>query len=187
MTVIAPKACTGCGVVSTDFTRHTGRYDGLQSRCRKCNRLSQARRRLRPEARAKDLESRRAWLLNPANIAKRAAERKRVSMTPEGWAQRTLRVIRYRARKRGIAFDLTLADLALPAFCPVLGIPILLGGGGCGPLSPHSPSVDRLDNVKGYTRENIRIISNRANLLKKDATTAEIRAILAYMEEGGVP
>jgi hypothetical protein len=45
-----------------------------------------------------------------------------------------------------------------------------------------SASVDRFDNSKGYTRENVRVISNRANLLKKDADAGELRAVLTYME-----
>jgi len=36
--------------------------------------------------------------------------------------------------------------------------------------------------IRGIIRENIRIISLRANLLKKDATLEEIRAIHSYME-----
>ena len=44
--------------------------------------------------------------------------------------------------------------------------------------------MDRFDNAKGYTPENVRVISNRANLLKKDATVEEIRMLLRYMESG---
>jgi len=47
-----------------------------------------------------------------------------------------------------------------------------------------TPSVDRFDNTKGYTRDNIRVISLRANLLKKDATVDEVRKLLVYMEGG---
>ena len=87
-----------------------------------------------------------------------------------------------RARQRGLPFNLDIADLTVPATCPVLGIPIVSDP------SPkyrnNWPSVDRLDNSKGYTKENVRVISRRANSLKSDATIEEMRAIVAYMESG---
>jgi hypothetical protein len=63
----------------------------------------------------------------------------------------------------------------------VLGIPIVVGAGRN--AHPNCPSVDRLDNSLGYTKDNIFIISNRANLLKKDATVDELKALVRYMEE----
>lgn len=87
--------------------------------------------------------------------------------------------LKYRAKQRNLEFDLELSDLVWPEFCPVLGIPIF----HCeGKAIPNSPSVDRYDNTKGYTKENIRLISLRANLLKKDATLEEMRNLLRYME-----
>ena len=106
---------------------------------------------------------------------------------PETWARVVLRNIKHRAKQKGLDFSLEPHHLSLPAVCPVLGIPIVIGGGLTGPASPNSPSVDRLDNSKGYTPDNVRVISNRANLLKKDATRAEIRALLAYMDQESVP
>lgn len=86
-----------------------------------------------------------------------------------------------RARKKGIEFTLTEADIVIPDICPVLGIPLVKGIG-----QPHmaSPSMDRIDNSKGYTKDNTEVISMRANLLKADATIDEIERILAYMKSG---
>jgi hypothetical protein len=47
-----------------------------------------------------------------------------------------------------------------------------------------SPSVDKFDNDRGYVKGNVNVISNRANVLKNDATVAEMRAVLTYMEGG---
>lgn len=68
----------------------------------------------------------------------------------------------------------------MPAVCPVLGIPIFQLEGRRG-FNPNSPSVDRLVPSRGYVRANVRVISNRANMIKRDATAAELEAILAYM------
>ena len=186
MTVIAAKACTQCGVVSSDFTAHATHRDGLQSVCRACNREAQRRRRLKPEARAKDAAADRRRRADPAYRAKRHEEDHRERRNPETWGRTVLRGIKSRAKARGLAFDLSPSDLVLPERCPVLGIVLKIGADGRG-ISPNSPSVDRLDNCRGYTADNVRIISNRANLLKKDATRAEIRALLAYMEMEGAP
>lgn len=102
--------------------------------------------------------------------------------TAETWAKEAIRSLRSRAKKTNREFTITWQDLVLPEKCPVLGITIILGLGGAAMKAPNSPSVDRFDNMKGYTKDNIRIISNRANLLKRDGTLEEMRAIVKYME-----
>jgi hypothetical protein len=92
--------------------------------------------------------------------------------------------VRGRAVRFGIECSLTEADLVVPETCPVLGIPLLWGQG---PSANNSPSVDRFDNSKAYTKDNIHIISNRANKLKNNATVEEMRAVLRYMEAGPSP
>lgn len=70
---------------------------------------------------------------------------------------------RCRAKKRGLDFNLTAADIVIPDTCPVLGIPIFVKT-GLGPAG-NSPSIDRVDNTKG------------------DGTAEEMRAVARYMEE----
>ena len=93
-----------------------------------------------------------------------------------------LRRIRHRARSRNLDFDLTVEDIVIPENCPVLGIPLVLGRTGTVGANDDSPRIDRFDNALGYVKGNIRVISTRANLLKRDATVDEVRRLLAYME-----
>lgn len=83
-----------------------------------------------------------------------------------------------RAIVKGLPFEITVDDVRqmTPSHCPVLGIELTYGG----PLD-SSPSIDRLDNTKGYTRNNVRIISTRANRIKSDGTAEEHRRVSEWM------
>jgi hypothetical protein len=89
-----------------------------------------------------------------------------------------------RAKKNGIPFDLTVEDIIIPNVCPVLGIKLIpkIMEGRKG-YYPDSPSLDRIDPSLGYIKGNVRVISARANLLKNDATVAELRLVLLDLEK----
>jgi hypothetical protein len=89
----------------------------------------------------------------------------------------TLFSIRSRCRQRNTYFNLELEDLREPSHCPVLGIPLDRRD------NDHAPSVDRFDNTKGYTKDNINIISQRANRMKTDATLEEIGKLYRWMKK----
>ena len=75
-----------------------------------------------------------------------------------------------RALEKGMEHTITPDDIVIPDLCPVFGTPM------------DRPSVDRFDNNQGYVKDNIRVISNRANMLKNDATIEELEAVLRYMK-----
>lgn len=84
--------------------------------------------------------------------------------------------IKSRAKKLGIEFNLEWQNIDIPVICPVLGIPIVMGtneGMRTGP-SPNSPSVDRIDNTKGYIKGNIQVISHKANTMKNSASPEQL-------------
>lgn len=85
--------------------------------------------------------------------------------------------IKHRAKKNNIPFNLTLEDIKIPEICPVLGIPLIKNHGHSG-YFVDSPSVDRIKPELGYIKGNVRVISNRANLLKNDATVEELELVL---------
>lgn len=78
-------------------------------------------------------------------------------------------------------FTITLEDVVIPEMCPVLGIPLVNNKETGKRSSPNSASIDRWDNSKGYVPGNVRVISHRANSIKRDAALAEIEAVAAYM------
>ena len=86
-----------------------------------------------------------------------------------------------RAKAKGLDFNIELEDIPeIPKYCPVLGIEIKSNTTNA-PLD-SSPSLDRIDSSKGYIKGNVRIISNRANRIKADATVGELRKVLEDYE-----
>jgi hypothetical protein len=83
-----------------------------------------------------------------------------------------------RARRQGLYFDLKLGDVNIPEFCPVLGIRLAKG---VAKWADSSPSLDRIVPAFGYTKDNVRVISWRANNLKRDGTAEEFERIAAYI------
>jgi hypothetical protein len=79
-----------------------------------------------------------------------------------------------RAAKKGLYSDLTTNDVVIPDRCPLLDIPLAFGGYGSGVHTDNTPSLDRIDNTKGYTKDNVQVISWKANKLKADCDLAEV-------------
>lgn len=94
--------------------------------------------------------------------------------------QYVLHSIKKRAKEKGFEFNLTIQDLRdiWTEICPVFGVK----------MEFHTPnkqnnsySVDRIDSMKEYTKDNICIISWRANRLKCDASLEELKNLVRYM------
>lgn len=88
-----------------------------------------------------------------------------------------LKYAKYRAKIKKLEFDLTAKDIIIPKNCPVLGIPIY-------PYSlSSSPSIDRIDNTRGYTKDNIVIVSFKANRMKGAATLDELSRLVKFYKK----
>lgn len=95
--------------------------------------------------------------------------------------QAMLTSARNRAVRRGLEFNLELSDIIIPEKCPLLEVPFQFGTKEC---YDYSPSIDRIDNSKGYVKGNIQIISMKANAMKNSASLEELhtfcKSILRY-------
>jgi len=78
-----------------------------------------------------------------------------------------------RCKNNNREFSITVEDITIPDVCPVLGIKLNMNSGKSGAYR-NSPSLDRIDNNKGYTKENIQVISQLANAMKGHATNEEL-------------
>jgi len=97
-----------------------------------------------------------------------------------------------RAKKRGIEFTLKVADIknCMTDRCPILNIkyelnkPNLKWGNKKGQNNwATSPSIDRIDNTKGYHADNIIIVCMMANSIKNQATPDQIQKVATFYEK----
>lgn len=77
-----------------------------------------------------------------------------------------------RAKKCNREFNLEINDIIIPTHCPILGVELStkVGSGG----DQKSPSLDRIDSSRGYTKDNIQVISSLANRMKSDADKEQL-------------
>lgn len=86
---------------------------------------------------------------------------------------RMLNRAKERSKKSGLECKISKEDIVIPEFCPILGIKLEFKKGSPGGHK-NSPSLDRIDNSKGYIKGNIRVISHLANQMKSYANNEEL-------------
>lgn len=84
-----------------------------------------------------------------------------------------------RAKKYNYPFNIKEEDLVVPKHCPVLGIPLFHSERTC---TDNSPSIDKIVPELGYVKGNIQIISHRANTIKSNATSEELRKVAEWVD-----
>lgn len=90
---------------------------------------------------------------------------------------------RSNAKARGLEHTITEDDLVWPTHCPILGIELCYERDKKKPQRDDYPTLDRWDNSKGYVPGNVFVISWRANRIKWNCLSDELKAVLAYMEQ----
>lgn len=161
------KACIKCAVELTGDNWAPDQRRNYVNKCRGC---------VKAEKRAYQKE----WgLKNPGKAsaaAKRCAARLRASDPVRSRARLAYGDCRKRAQRCGLPFDLTapgVTDLMrAQVTCPYFGWGLTYEVGKARTLA----SVDRVDSAKGYTFDNVQIVSYLANLMKSNATPAELAA-----------
>ena len=107
---------------------------------------------------------------------------RRLKRRVENPVKYTLDTKRRTCKLFALEFSLDESDVSpLPTVCPVLGI-VLNYVVTSGRPEDNSPSIDRLNNNLGYVHGNVRVISNRANRFKSNATVEELLKVVAYMK-----
>lgn len=86
-------------------------------------------------------------------------------------------VAKSRAKQKKMEFSIDLEDIFIPAYCPITGKELIKTNG----YSPDSMSLDRVDNEKGYVKNNVRVISRWANLKKSSLCEKDLLQLLSYV------
>lgn len=165
---LTEKQCYCCKIVkkASEFPKNSALMGGLHTWCKECsykkhkdseyyktsNAVRSLRRKTDPDFREK------------INLQKNEQRKSNIEGS-------LLTACKSRAKKNNLEFNLTKEDIVIPELCPVLLKPLI-----CGDKSDYnfSPSVDRIDNSKGYTKDNIQVISMQANKMKNNATKEEL-------------
>jgi len=101
---------------------------------------------------------------NKINKQKRESSRN----NPE---RRLLAHAKSRSKKHGYNIDITIEDIVIPDKCPLLDVPFITGTKDC---YLYTPTLDRIDSSKGYTKDNIWVICMLANTMKSSATKEQL-------------
>lgn len=89
--------------------------------------------------------------------------------------KRMVQEAKRRAATKRIPFSLNHEQIETSTQCPVFGWELIYQSRGC--RTDRSASLDRIDSSRGYTMDNVWIISWRANNVKGDASEQELIAV----------
>jgi hypothetical protein len=166
------KFCSSCKQDKSifEFTKNNASRDGLQYKCRSCDLEYQKSRRIKNKDQMLDYS--RTYQKNKRKVF-------------EYRLQMLLNASRQRSKKKLRENTLTLEDIKNiypeDGLCPIFGTKLVFGDAG---FREDSPSIDRIDSTKGYTKDNVQIISWKANRIKMNSSVQELELILAYMKQG---
>lgn len=162
------KQCFCCKKIkkAEEFPKNISLMGGLHTWCKECSNTKNK------DAKYYKISNEKRKLRRKEDEIFRNEERrkKRVNRT-KNIKTSLFHSCKTRAEQKGLEFNITKDDIIIPEFCPILLKPII-----CGDKENYqfSPSVDRIDNTKGYIKGNIQVISMKANKIKNDATIEEL-------------
>lgn len=90
------------------------------------------------------------------------------------------------AKARGLECSLTLEqviELARPMVCSVTKLPLRWDKEGDSFRNPWAPSIDRLDNSRGYHPDNVRLVCCAFNIMRSDFSDDVVRTLARAVVE----
>jgi len=163
------KQCSVCGEKKElrEFHNHPGCILGVRPECKKCIKIK--REDYRASYKLKHNENNRAYY-------RRRAED--YTLNPSVYLYT---IARKRASKFNVEFSITEEDVKVPEICPITGVKMEVYINSAKQSYLYAASLDRVDNTKGSIPGNVRVISRKANMMKRDLTIDIAEKLLRYM------
>ena len=178
MEEVKSRICTKCGKEKPleEFSRNKqGKY-GRRAFCKECEHKIQNS----PERLARRNELRKLRRENDEyRLARNLKDTETRHNNEDSIKKALVRAAKARAKKKGIPFDITIEDFILPEKCPLLEIPLTVGYGNS---QENSYSLDKIIPDLGYVKGNVWVISNKANMIKNNASLEELKLLVKNLE-----
>ena len=166
------KLCSKCKQILPveKFSKDKGQKSGLRCACKTCSSIEF-----------------KAFKSSPGYIKRLTRAKELFNVLKEtdpikAWADTAFYNATKRAKDSGIKVSITKEWLVNNAvdFCPLLGLKLVYNAKK--PIAA-SASVDRKDSTGGYTMENCKVISFKANRIKNNATIEEITMLANRLQQ----
>lgn len=169
------KKCTVCKQIKNHNAFYLKSNGVFRPNCRDCRNLKRRADRKRNPERIRALDRAR-------HVRRRDHRNSNARKYRQKYQVRALILgAKNRALQKNLAFDLKEENLKIPAICPIFGTPFTYGGKG--QQKYQNVSLDRVNPKKGYTMDNVRVISWKANTVKNNGTVEEHQKIIDYIRE----
>lgn len=158
------KKCSKCKKEKPpcEFYKDKKFEDNFTKQCKACFK----------EYRDKNREKNRLYMENlRKNNNEKVKETRRKSWRNLDPRDKLIQQSRSRAKRKNLNFNLKKEDLKIPILCPLLEIPFIVGTKND---YEQTYSLDRIDPNKGYIKDNVWVITKKANSMKNSATKDEL-------------
>ncbi len=162
----ASKVCTKCNIRKRleKFTRKSGKYfhDGRSYECKACDKVRRAH-----------------------HTEELSAYQKQYRSTKHGRAALLLSMAKHRAKKIGVKFDLDIGWVEaklLYGKCALSGVDFVYESEN-GLRGARAPSIDRVESVGGYTKDNCRVILWQINAAKQQWSDDDLKFMVRSLQE----
>lgn len=175
------KICTKCKEEKSveEFYVRTDSKSGYTSHCKKCKRAHDNAMAYHksPSRKKKAIETAKFKYKHNFEFRNYVLQ-KRKEYCERHRARVLWQQAKVRAKKFNVEFNIDIDDIIIPEYCPLLHVKL---EHGTNKVKANSPSIDRIDNSKGYIKGNVAVICYRANTMKNNASFLELETFCRNM------